>query len=51
MLEQRDGEQEESKVMLEVQTCDGLWHLEPFVGHNEKGWHVQSGLLRRTGLR
>ena len=51
MLEQRDGEQEESKVMLEVQTCEGLRHLEPFVGHNGQRWHVQSVLLRRTVLR
>lgn len=51
MLEQRDGEQEESEVMLEVKTCEGLWHLELFVGHNGQRWHVQSELLRRTGLR
>ena len=50
MLEQRDGEQEESQVMLEVQTCEGLWNLEPFVGHNGQRWNVQSELLRRSGL-
>ena len=50
MLEQRDGEQEESKVLLEVQTCEGLWHLEPFVGHNAQRWNVQGRLLRWSGL-
>lgn len=34
MLEQRDGEQEESKVMLEVQTCEGLRHYATPMGND-----------------
>ena len=51
MLEQRVCKQEEGEVLLEVQMGEGLWHFEPFVGHNEKGWHVQGRLLCWTGLR
>ena len=50
MLEQRDGKQEEGKVLFEVQACKGLWHIEPFVGNNGQRWNVQSELLRWSEL-